>query len=436
MKLNIFQSAQGDCLLLEGGDGTLVLCDGGMRSTVKSHVGKELAKLREAGRELEYVYVSHIDSDHISGVLQLLEDEVEWRVFEYQQRVGNPEARRPSIPRPPVIKGLLHNAFRDQIGVNSKDVEDLLAAAVPSLFATADPRLVDVALDLQEIAVSIPEAIKVSRLSAGDALDIPVNRLPGAGGPAKLLFFRDEVQSFDVGTMRFTIVGPGRRELTDLKTGWVNWLRASKEQVGALRAELKRRIEGFSNGVGGSPFDLRDWNGIPDYKGVTAPNIASLMFLVEEGGRRLLLTGDSQQDKILHGLNRAGVLGDEGVHLDVLKVQHHGSEHNLDANFARQVSARHYVFCGNGLHGNPSLEVIDCIFASRRGPAAVRTLAPAAAGEPFHFWFSTTAEAQEAGSARRRAFEGVEARVEELRQSAQGELVVHYNEGASIELAI
>jgi hypothetical protein len=94
------------------------------------------------------------------------------------------------------------------------------------------------------------------------------------------------------------------------------------------------------------------------------------------------------------------------------------------------------VFCGNGLHGNPSLEVIDCIFASRRGPAAVRTLAPTAAGEPFHFWFSTTAEAQEAGSARRRAFEGVEARVEELRQSAQGELVVHYNEGASIELAI
>lgn len=52
------------------------------------------------------------------------------------------------------------------------------------------------------------------------------------------------------------------------------------------------------------------------------------------------------------------------------------------------------------------------------------------------FWFSTTAEAQEARSARRRAFEGVKARVEELRQSARGELVVHYNEGASIELAI
>ena len=84
MKLQIFQSAQGDCLLLEGKDKKLVLCDGGMRSSIKSHVRDELTKLRTKGRELEFVYVSHIDSDHISGVLQLLEDEVEWRVFDYQ----------------------------------------------------------------------------------------------------------------------------------------------------------------------------------------------------------------------------------------------------------------------------------------------------------------------------------------------------------------
>lgn len=436
MKLHIFQSAQGDCLLLEARDQSLVLCDGGMRSSIKSHVRHELAKLRDAGRELAYVYVSHIDSDHISGVLQLLEDEVEWRVYDYQRSIDNEDATEPEVPRPPAINGILHNAFRDQIGINSKDVEDLLAAAVPSLFATADPRLVDVALELRDIAVSIPEAIKVSRLAAQDALDIPVNRLPGAAGPAKLLFFRDTVESFNVGTMKFTIVGPGHQELTDLKTGWVNWLRASKDEVREVRKELKRRIEEFSNGTAGSPFDLRDWNGIPDFKGVTAPNIASLMFMVEEDQKRLLLTGDSQQDKILEGLKRTGYLADEGLHIDVLKVQHHGSENNLDAEFARQVSADHYVLCGNGLHGNPDPRVIDFIFASRQGPAAVRTLAPAAQGREFHFWFSTTSAAQEDGSARQRAFEEVEERVEQLRQASHGELVVHYNEDAFIELAI
>lgn len=437
MKLQIFQSAQGDCLLLEAKDKSLVLCDGGMRSSIKSHVRNELAKLRNEGRELEYVYVSHIDSDHISGVLQLLEDEVEWRVHDFQQSIPDGDPTPPVAPRPPVIKGILHNAFRDLIGINENtEVEDLLAAAIPSLFATADPRLVDVALELQDIAVSIPEAIRVSRLTAGDALDIPVNRLPGTAGPAKLLFFRDTVQSFNVGTMQFTIVGPGHQELTDLKTGWVTWLRANKEQVRALRKELKRRIEEFGNGVAGSPFDLRDWNGIPNFKGVTAPNIASLMFMVEEDSKRLLLTGDSQQDKILEGLTRTGFLGNQGLHLDVLKVQHHGSENNLDANFARNVSANHYVFCGNGLHGNPDPGVIDFVFASRRGSAAERTLAPAADGQEFHFWFSTTSAAQEDGSARQRAFEEVEERVDQLRQSSQGELVVHFNQDASIELEI
>ena len=184
MKLRIFQSAHGDCLLLEAKDKKLVLCDGGMPSSIKSHVRGELGKLRDDERELEYVYVSHIDSDHISGVLQLLEDEVEWRVFEYRQSINDANATEPDFPRPPVIKGLLHNTFRDLIGVNeSTEVADLLAAAVPSLFATADPRLVDVALELQDLAVSIPEAIKVSRLTASDALRIPVNRLPGMTEP-------------------------------------------------------------------------------------------------------------------------------------------------------------------------------------------------------------------------------------------------------------
>lgn len=436
MNLHIYQSAQGDCLLLEGADGALVLCDGGMRSSVKAGVRDALSQLRAAGRELDYIYVSHIDSDHISGVLQLLEDELAWRVFDYHQSSGEAGVQPPAVPRPPVIKGLLNNAFRDQIGVNSKDVEELLAVAVPSLFATADPRLVDVALELQDIATSIPEAISVSRLAADDALDIPVNVLPGQNGPAKLLFFRDAPESFAVGSMQFTIVGPSHEELTDLKQGWVNWLRANKEKVRQLRKELKRRIEGFSTGTAGSPFDLRDWNGIPDFRGVTAPNVASLMFMVEEGGRRLLLTGDSQQDKILDGLRRTGFLNDQGLHLDVLKVQHHGSEHNLDANFARQVSARHYVFCGNGLHGNPALEVIDFIYASRLGSADERALAPEAHDQPFHFWFSTTSAAQEDGSARQGIFRELEAHVAELEAASDGQLAVHYNEGVSVTLAI
>ena len=237
--------------------------------------------------------------------------------------------------------------------------------------------------------------------------------------------------------MKFTIVGPTDQELTDVKKGWVTWLQNNKEEVRKIRRELKRRIEEFSNGTSSeSPFDMRDWNGIPDFKGVTAPNVASLMFMVEEDGKRLLLTGDSQQDIILRGLRQTGFLADQGLYIDVLKVQHHGSENNLDAEFARQVSAEHYVFCGNGLHGNPNQDVIDFIFESRRGAAAVRTLAPAADSAKFHFWFSTTAGNEQPEPERQRVFRELEEHVENLRQSSQGKLVVHFNDAASIELRI
>ena len=114
------------------------------------------------------------------------------------------------------------------------------------------------------------------------------------------------------------------------------------------------------------------------------------MFMVEEDGKRLLLTGDGQQRLHPAGLERTGFLDDGLLHLDVLKVQHHGSEHNMDEDFARKVSADHYVFCGNGEHENPDLAVIDIIFNSRLGEQSVRTLAPQAENRKFHFWFSTT----------------------------------------------
>lgn len=445
MRLTIFQSDKGDCLLLEADTGELMLCDGGMAPSMRNHVRAELGALRDAGREIEFAYISHIDNDHISGVVQLLEDEVEWRVFRHHEEENDPIAE-PTVPRPPVIKGILHNGFRDLITPNKKAIpslfaaraiEEMLAAMSPSLFATAVPELVEAAEEMQAIATGVPEAITVSKLVAPDALNIPLNKPPGVNGPARLLFVGQAGETFDIGSMHFTLIGPTDDELRKLRDGWNNWLRNNKTRLKELRAELKRRVDEFSNGaLTSSPFDLQDWEGIPGFKGVTVPNIASLMFVVEEDGKRLLLTGDGQQDLILDGLQRAGFLDDGFIHFDVLKVQHHGSENNMDANFARRVSADNYVFCGNGEHKNPDLGVIDIVFRSRLGNANERALAPEAANRKFHFWFSTTSAAQTVGTAKRKHFEKVESKVALLTAQANGLLEVHFNGGASTLLNI
>lgn len=436
MKLTIFQSDKGDCLLLEAKTGQLVLCDGGMGTSMRNEVRGELAKLREQDRELEFAYISHIDADHINGVLQLLEDEADWRVFELHKDDPEP-TRKPKFDRPPVIKGILHNGFRDQLKVNggplkdeitAAEIEQILMSAPPALFGTAVPELMTMADEMQAIATGIPESLKIARLSAADALDIPLNKPPGVSKASRLLFAGQPGDEFKLGSMKFTLLGPTEDELKKLRKGWVHWLQNNKQRLKEIRAELKKRVDDFSTGaLAESPFDLRDWEGIPDFKGVTMPNVASLMFMVEEGKKKLLLTGDGQQDFILAGLKRTGFLtGDnDHLHVNVLKVQHHGSENNMDDNFASKVSADHYVFCGNGEHNNPDLSVLDIVFRSREND-----------DKKFDFWFSTTADAQDEGSVRRRHFEKVEERARKLKSQSNGRLTLHFNEKVGIELPI
>jgi hypothetical protein len=438
MKLRIFQSHKGDCVLLESKDGHRILCDGGMSAAMTDFVAPVLSRLRSAKQKIDVAYVSHIDQDHISGVLRLLRDEVEWRVFEYQRSKKNPKATKPANPRPPEIGGIWHNSFRGQVPDNGGKIEELLAATVPALLATGVPALRDMGEAVYDIATSIPEALEVSGLAGAGLLNIPINRLPGSTEPARLLMSRPGQGVVKIGSLALTIIGPSADELDQLREGWNTWLRDNGERVDDINDELKRRLEEIgARATSGPLLDLGDWNGMPDFKGVTVPNIASLMFMVEEDGKRVLLTGDSQHDIIIRGLEAAGVLGPEGLHVDVLKVQHHGSEHNLDEAFARQVSADHYVFCGNGEHENPDLRVIRTIVASRLGPdAGTRAIAPRAAGRPFTLWFSATAKMGTTSAKGRAHMVKVDTLVRDLARKSKGLMRVRINANRFVTLSL
>src|SRR5687767_14996879 len=117
MKLTAFQSDKGDCLLLETADGKRrMLIDGGMSRAYTAHVAGPLGGLRSAGKKIDIAYISHIDQDHISGVLRLLNDEAEWVVHEHQIKNGNPGHPEPDSPRPPKIGKIYHNSFHDLLG--------------------------------------------------------------------------------------------------------------------------------------------------------------------------------------------------------------------------------------------------------------------------------------------------------------------------------
>ena len=64
-RIQVFQSDKGDCLLLTAADDTRVLVDEACAS-YSQYVAPALGQIARDGGELDLVYVSHIDQDHIS----------------------------------------------------------------------------------------------------------------------------------------------------------------------------------------------------------------------------------------------------------------------------------------------------------------------------------------------------------------------------------
>ena len=91
-------------------------------------------------------------------------------------------------------------------------------------------------------------------------------------------------------------------------------------------------------------------------------NLSSIMFLVEFEGKKILFTGDGVGRDVLDILSEKNMLNSEGkLHVDILKVPHHGSERNVSEQFFELVTADVYVISANGRDDNPSFATLKWI---------------------------------------------------------------------------
>src|SRR4029079_15655839 len=107
-----------------------------------------------------------------------------------------------------------------------------------------------------------------------------------------------------------------------------------KDQLEALQAEWDK----FVKKKGATPEDHAA--AIAAYADKSVPNLSSIVVLAELDGKRILLTGDARGDKILEGLEFSKVIPSEGkLHVDILKVPHHGSSRNVEIDFFQRITA-------------------------------------------------------------------------------------------------
>lgn len=418
MKVKVFQAGSGDCLLLSGG-GHNILVDGGFTGTFKDNTRPVLAEIAGRGEKLDLVCVSHIDSDHISGIVQLMDDVLAWRVFDFQQAQGNDKFKQPKFDRLPQIAEIWHNGFEAQIGETAGDFESTVAMQIQASILSGNWLLAEAG---QNLINGQQQAIELAHMIDPALLNIPLNT-PTNGEPIVLL--DSAPTKYEVGEITLYLLGPFKEDLDKLHQEWTVWLKANQRKLRSLQeqAQENARRLGLSEEAALAQTMQMLAAELGNRTEVTTPNLASITFLVEEDGRRILMTGDAHADEILKGLRLHQFLPAEGgtMHVDVLKIQHHGAEANIDQEFCEAVTADHYVFCGNGGHENPELEVIELIVNSRVDNAA-------SLDKPFALWFNSS-EADAGTEPRAEHMRLVREKVEELVTGREDKISFKFLEG-------
>ncbi|MEG3180244.1 ComEC/Rec2 family competence protein [Sphingomonas sp. LT1P40] len=383
MKIEIFPSASGDCVLLTSSDDKRLLADAGLPKAYDHFIASPLAKLRTAGKSIDVAYVSHIDQDHIGGILKLLSDEVAWRAFDHAQANGG-RLGKPKVPRPPEIKQLWHNAFLEDIERTEQvDLGTALASSAGVLSglnaaALGGREAQQIASETRMLALSVGEAIELNWRIGRDQLGIPLN--PEFAG--ELMTARPNTP-ITLGALKITVLGPTAKQLTALRKAWIVWLNKSKKRIEELRKAHQRDADAIGSST--TALDLANLSrdiALAVEKDVTPPNLASLVLLVEERGKRVLLTGDAGDESLLEYLEAANLLDASGkIEVDVLKVPHHGAHNSYSPRFVASVRASHLIFCGDGEHHNPEPDVV-------KGYIDAVKAAPLSDGRTTTFWFN------------------------------------------------
>ncbi len=299
LRLEVLPARYGDCIWIEYGKQPVrrLLIDGGAPGVYRQALKPRLKQLSDEEREFELLVVTHIDYDHIRGIIELALDE----------------------KLPFKAKDVWFNGFRHipdkpadiLAGKHGEQLTDLLLRNGASWNAHG--------FDMQ--AVVVPE-------------EGPLPRVEFDGG------------------LSLTLMSPTIPMLADLRQDWEQScedINITPEELEEARKEGRFETLDASRPVGAAPEVQR-----PDVEQLlrerfeednSAANGSSIAFLLEYQGLRILLGGDAHPSTLVESIRR---IGDGKLTLDACKLPHHGSRGSVSADLIKHLDCTSYIFSSNG----------------------------------------------------------------------------------------
>lgn len=298
-RIDMLPGREGDCLWIEYGDAerpNRILVDGG-RKLAWDTLKARFAGLPDDQRRLELLVLSHVDADHIEGLLAMLKE--------------------PDLPIS--FKDVWFNGHR-----HLERIESLGAKQGEEFTRGVEAKGWDWNAAFDGKSVVIP-----------DNGELPVKNL--ADG------------------MKLTLLSPTWEKLHKLEPVWKEELR----KAGLLGPEEDDSDEVGVESLGALNADEVEEAAASDFeRDTSAANGSSICFLADFDGRKAVLTGDGHAELLTTSL--AKLRGNGGrLALDAFKLSHHGSHGTHSVELMKEISAKRFLISTDGSrHKHPHIESI------------------------------------------------------------------------------
>ena len=297
LRIEMLPAGHGDCLWIEwgGAQRRRMLVDGGTAGSFPA-LRARLRALPAGERRLELLVVTHVDADHIAGVLKLL------AAPDLGLRIGE----------------VWFNGYRH-----------LLEGPLEPFGPVQGEKLTQQILDA----------------------DLPWNAAFG-GGAVALDAAGAPPEHELAGGLTLTVLGPTRAKLAALEPEWA----AACEEAGIDPRKPEPAPPAPPGFEPMGPLDVDALAEAPFDEDGAKPNGSSIVLLARLGDRRVLLAGDAHPSTVVAGLDR---LGPGPARLDAFKLPHHGSKANVDRELLERVACRRYLVSTSGaVFGHPDREAM------------------------------------------------------------------------------
>lgn len=366
----MYPAKNGDAFLLKSSQAErcAILIDGGFCETYRAFIKPDIEAIAATGFRIDLVIASHIDADHVGGLLEFFKN--------------NGHSSTPELIEVGVV---WHNSVRS------------ISAKVDAIAKYDLPIVQSIA---QRGYPSSEDDLSIREISATQGSSLAALLLAGQykwneGSGQTCIETRASLRIRKIGAAHVEVLGPSRKRLLDLEAWWKSELRRRgfASEIGAgdyfddafeflvARSELLKKMTPAIKEISRKTPSILLSEAYAQDESVT--NASSISVEISLEGKKFLFLGDCLAEDLVDVLRTRAIPG-ERLWFDAIKISHHGSVHNTSPDLLSLIDSDTYLISSNGdKHGHPDFPVLKAIVD--RPSTFLRSL---------HFNYSTPASRQ------------------------------------------